>query len=710
MNYKQQTLSYFKKDLEQNNIHYDIETKNKSFIKMSLLSKTKGIKNNKWMLALCQRELIGVDPHDPDLTYEQKVKISIECKVNPMYFFREVIRVPASGADPIPFKLDQGNMIVLFLFCASVDLFYVIARQIGKTITMLSILEYLTYICYYKSSCSMITNTDKLRVENISRLKNMRDALPKWLISVSMKDSDNKEGMYYKALDNTILTFVGQADPNAADSKVRGLSVPFLCHDEFPYTRNNEIMFKAATATMSTAGEQAKEAGVPTANMIFTTAGDLSTASGKFAHKLVLEAMAWIDNLFDQIDLEQLKNTIKNNSANNMVYITKSYLQLGKTKEWLEERKRRGSLSDAEIDKDFKGIWSMGSKDSSVIDPELLKILDEYQKEPLYIQPYQDTFIHWFVSKKELDEKYTKRSIILGSDGSEAIGIDFTTFVMMDSETLEVIGSCKCNISNLLHLSEMIFELLLKFRKMLFIPERNSTGAAIVDNLLIFFQRANVNPYVRIFNTYIDTANNISKRDITDLPNPLGSDKKMFGFRTTSKSRDTLYNTVLLDSIKECKTKINDARIISELQGLTKRNGRVDHTIKGHDDLLIAWLLCLWFVKYGRNTYLYDIDSEKFMIGHVDPHAKYTKQQVEQQLALRNRRDSLKELIEISPSNSMKQIYMRELRLINMSINEDIKIPTKTTNDIEQTMRDDDISKRENIKSTLRRFYPDIVS
>jgi len=702
-------LLYFKDYLAKCAVIYDAETPNKSFIKLSTIYKKKGIENNKWMLALCQKDLIGVDPHSSELSYDQKLKIGLECKINPIYFFREVCRVPVTGSNPVPFLADQANLPVLWLFLSSINLFEVIARQIGKTVCMLAIYEYITYIGYYNSSSSMVTQTDKLRVENISRLKVMRDALPKWMLHKSIRDSDNKEELYYEALGNKLLTFVGSADRNAADGKVRGLTVPTLGWDEFPYIKNNEVMYKAATATMSTAIEQAREAGVPSANMIFTTAGDLTTRDGKFAYSLVLGAMSWQDILFDSIDMSSLKKTVNANSVNDMVYITKSYLQLGKTKEWLEERRRKNSLSEAELDKDFRCIWSTGNRETSVVDPTILKLLNEYQRDPEYIQQYDNTHICWFKSKADIDRIAPTISCVMGADGSEAIGADFTTFVITDSSDLSVLGTCKCNISNLLQLSEMIFELLMKFKRMIFVPERNSTGAAIVDNILIFFSRANVNPYKRIFNTFVDTGDNLAVSKINQLISPLGSDKKRFGFRTTGRSRDLLYNTVLHDSISECKTKLYDQRLIEEIQGLEKRNGRIDHSEAGHDDLLVAWLLCLWFIKYARNTHLYDIDSSKFMVNHIDPHAKYTKQEIEQQMQLRVRREGLVELIKISFSNSMGEVYKRELRLIESAINEDIKVPVKTASDVEESVRKKRDNRKRDLPATLRRFYPPAV-
>jgi len=61
----------------------DLETSNKSFLRLAELYRSMGVENNAFILALLQPALQGIDPHSHDLTEEQKVMISMECKYNP---------------------------------------------------------------------------------------------------------------------------------------------------------------------------------------------------------------------------------------------------------------------------------------------------------------------------------------------------------------------------------------------------------------------------------------------------------------------------------------------------------------------------------------------------------------------------------------------------------------------------------------------------
>ena len=80
----------FNSDFKKNGAIVDHQTKNVSFLRMVGILKQLGCENCYFLLALYQKELIGVDPYAKDLTKEQKRRIIIECKINPWYYFREI--------------------------------------------------------------------------------------------------------------------------------------------------------------------------------------------------------------------------------------------------------------------------------------------------------------------------------------------------------------------------------------------------------------------------------------------------------------------------------------------------------------------------------------------------------------------------------------------------------------------------------------------
>lgn len=118
-------------------VYYQMETSNKSFLEMHYFLKAKGIKNNKFFLILYDRDLAGVDPHDPRLNETMKAKILRECMVNVWYFIREIVRIPVSGGSVsggTRFKLHRGNLALIFGFMLNWNMFLELPRQHGKTI------------------------------------------------------------------------------------------------------------------------------------------------------------------------------------------------------------------------------------------------------------------------------------------------------------------------------------------------------------------------------------------------------------------------------------------------------------------------------------------------------------------------------------------------------------------------------------------------
>ena len=78
-----------------NNIFYDWETSNVSFLQVAADLKKLGIKNNMFFLRLYDKGLQGIDPHGPiaAMTPELIQRIMAECIRNPWYYLREVCSI-----------------------------------------------------------------------------------------------------------------------------------------------------------------------------------------------------------------------------------------------------------------------------------------------------------------------------------------------------------------------------------------------------------------------------------------------------------------------------------------------------------------------------------------------------------------------------------------------------------------------------------------
>ena len=93
------------------------------------------------------------------------------------------------------------------------------------------------------------------------------------------------------------------------------------------------------------------------------------------------------------------------------------------------------------------------------------------------------------------------------------------------------------------------------------------------------------------------------------------------------------------------------------------KNGRVDHSVTGHDDLLIAFLLAVYFVLFGLHHNLYGIRPDEIMCqvkqnGElIDADEKKTMILAHEQI--RDLRQRIKNCVD---NPMVQQIYKRELQ------------------------------------------------
>ena len=584
-------------------IHYS--TRNKSAIYMAKVLKKMGIKNNKFHLALTQRELENVDPYDPNLSEEIRERIVYECKINPWYYFREVIKVSSQGADNgVPFEFNRANLALIWLTYLCIDVMLVIPRQCGKTTCVQSIVSHLMYIAGRSYTIGHFAKDQSLVQQNVIRLKEIRDSIPGYMVFKSIRDVDNKEGLDYKALKTAFKTFVAQTDRRAAARQARGESLSLTHHDEPAWYPNIDVSFPASTGSLGAARVQSKKSGLPSCSLLTTTAGRLDDPAGDWSYKYMINSYRFHESLYDCKDEKELKD-ITNNAP---VYCEFSYKQLDRTEEWFIEN-TRGKDPDT-VAMDYLNKWLSG-KIGKALPTEMLEAL--IIEEPSYYEQKGNFVLRWYVTQEErFSPAFLAKSFIAGLDFGENVGRDFTTFTMIDVETLKVVCTLRSNTANLVPFAICIVDLIKTFNRLLIVPERNNNGSAVIDNMIVLLTNSGINPFKVIFNTYVQNAAE-NQSFMLDRLDPMGTDRKYLGFRTGANTRETMYSSVLVLAVQQCLDKIYDGVIINELKGLEVRNNRIDHAIGAHDDQVISWLLAMYVIYNGKNLSSYCIDTSSIM-------------------------------------------------------------------------------------------------
>lgn len=594
----------------------DTKTKNKSFLEFSALLKHMGVKNHLFMLALLHPDLQGVDPFDPLLTEEQKFKIKLECTFNPWYFIREIMRVPpAAGDNPVALEANRGNISLWWSFLNHIDYFLVQIRQTGKSLNSDGISVWYQLFGARNSRSNLFTKGDLFK-EHIARLKKLRALLPKYLVSITKKDTDNQKEFTNMSQGNRMVVYIPQKDEEAANNLGRGLTVPHNHVDEIAFLKNVHISLGVMLAGGGAAREEAARNGLPYGNIFTTTAGELDTPEGAYAYDLMTGGAEWNDHFYDCTDRAELYEVVRKQCRNKEAILingTFNHRQLGKTDAWLKTKIAESRQTGDGVRRDYMNEWTSGNARNPLTKDLLRKIMASVVKpEWLEIDKQDHYSIRWYVPEAQVKAGLPGREVVMGMDTSNAVGRDNITGVIVDTSTLEVVGAWTVNDSNLTSFAVWLVKMFVRFPKLTMIPEAKSTWIGILDTLLLILPAHGIDPAKRIYSTLVD-AKDQSPEDRRRYNDYIGdrdnyrSYRKYFGFPTNQSLREIIYGPVLQEAAKKTGSLVRDAKLQGEVARLVQRNNRIDHQASGHDDHVISWLLCHWFLTYGRNLEHYGI-------------------------------------------------------------------------------------------------------
>ena len=597
----------------------DTKTTNESWVRMAALLKKMGIRNCYFPLALMQPELQGVDPHSEELTTDQKSAIVLECTYNPWYFFREVVRVP-NGNNPLKFRINRGILAMMWSLLVGLDFSLIMPRQTGKSVGADALECWLLFVSLYKTDIFLFTKDVALRKKNVKRIKAMQALMPPYMNPISKEDADNTEVVTCHARGNRMITAVGQAQLDRAINVGRGETIPYTHTDECPYIPNVNISLPVMLAAATAARENAKEGGTFYGNLFTTTAGKKDSKEGKYMYDRIHAGMYWNEKLFDCANQQEAQDIVKKNCKGGIRLIngTFSHRQLGKTDEWVMEAIATAGQNKDEADRDYYNIWTSGTE-SSPLSAKLLQAIDLSVRSPMYTSVSTDKYmLRWYIPEDTISTRMLDGHYVIGLDSSNAVGRDANALVITDIRNMEVIATCSINEANLHKYAIWIADFLIRYDNTTLVIENKSSAQGIIDTVAARLMGVGLDPFKRMYSSIVDN-HRVMESEYRRICEPMSkrSDdvfllyKGKFGFMTTGNRRAFLYDTVFQDAVSSTGHLIKDETLSDEIKGLVVKNGRVDHIAGGHDDTVVAWLLCHWFVKYSKNLQHYGIDPNE---------------------------------------------------------------------------------------------------
>lgn len=589
---------------------YDTGTKNKSFLQVAMDLKALGRKNFYFMLQLNDPTLINVDPYADNLTNDQVTRILFECRNNIWYYLREVARIPSQGGQPVPYKANRGNIAQTWCILHGIDSWLCLPRQQGKTQSVLAVFSW-AYNFGTNDSVFIFVNKDGSNAkENLQRMKDQIDCLPKYMHFDQILEEDDETGkmkvvkavknatsMKHPITKNRVIIKSKATSYESALSLARGLTAPFLHFDEPEFTNQIKAIVANSVSTFETAARNARANGALYGRVFSCTPGDLDTSFGMEAQELLSQTAKWTERMYDmqwdpKNDDNELKNYIAQNGSNGIVYIEYSYKQIGLDDKWL--RAISDKIGDPLVVKREILLQRLRGSSDSPFSQEDIEYITSVMCQPTDELYLLDTF------RLDIYEPFNKRTpYLVGVDCATGTNGDNNAITIIDPYTVKPVAEFKCPYIGETLYEKLLIELVQKvIPKAIVIIERNSVGDGIIDHLM----NSPINH--RLYFDKNKDLVNLSLEEQSTIVSMLkkrGEEKKYYGVYTEGNSRESMM-AILIRHVAEFKDNFVTKNITEDISRLVRNKaGKILAGGNFHDDSVMSYLIAMYVYYHGNN-------------------------------------------------------------------------------------------------------------
>ena len=559
-----------------------------------------GIKNNKFFLAVYDKDLMDIDPltiKNPDKYI--KTKVLRECIINPWYYLREICTIKVPGGTT-RYILNRGNLAMTYCVINNIDTSLMMPRQNGKSIGAAAIFDWLVRFGATNSNILLFNKKQSDAILNLKRITEFIDPyIPHWLKdSAAIDDKDNSEIFYLSKRGNEMQVMPSANSADVADKLGRGCTVPIFWGDEWAFTPYNKVIYNASTFAVSKAREVALANGNPSFKLLTTTPNSIDTPEGQYCKMMFDMAMPFDEKEIYDCPVDQLLDYVHEHSENNFVHIEFSWRQLGKDEKWYNEQKRLCNYDKLTIKREVDLEWTLSSDNSPFSEDELEKVKE-------YTIPFEKfiAFNTGFKGRKIhiLEPVDFYEPVLLSCDCSGGLGLDSSVITIFSMITGKPIGYFANNRIDVDDFGDLIDHIATSvFVNSCIAIERNSYGLAII-------QRLAKKPSTRMRLFYEDKSVEKPGEKFKKL-----SDNKhrVYGIDTTPRSRDFMID-MLFKIVNEAPEEIVLPGINKELKTLErKKTGKIEHADGCHDDNTFSFLIgryamtCSTYANFKNRIYM----------------------------------------------------------------------------------------------------------
>lgn len=620
---------------------YDWKTKNKSFLSLFKDLKALGIKNNKFFLTIYDRDLIGIDPYDPILPLDMKLKIILECKRNPWYWLREVCRIPMDGK-PIAigggsmFLIDRNSCASWYLFLNCIDHYASKPRQCGKTQNAIAEIDWAFHFGSMSSNFTFANKDGANNKMNLYRLKCQRDMLPAYMqmrLAVDnegnfVKEQNNVTSMRNPITMNKIDLLPRANSAEMANANGRGMTSSLQYFDEFDFEAYNTTTLNSSAFAYSTASTNAKANGNVAARLFTSTPGDLDSRDGATAAEFIDHMLKWDDKMFDW-PIEKLKKMADDPDAkrNGIIYVEHTWKQLKKTEEWYEKQCKLVSYNKETIMREIDLMRLHGSS-LSPFDRDDILYLEAHKKNPIGEVDYSKNAIPiYFFENINRNTPY-----ILSVDPALGLAGDNTAMQLINPYTLATAAEFESPYIPQDQMAVLVEKFMDEYCPRSMIVVENNRGHELINNLRkskyqyqIWYDSKKLNEVTEKMNKYGASQEAASAYA-----------RRAYGI-TTASNRGEMYS--LLESfVKEYKQRLVGPALVRSISSLIRKppSMRIEAAPGQHDDSVMAYLL-------GVYVFLHADNLEEFGLyrGMADPETQ----------------EILKNKVKLNPMQQLRNIF-----------------------------------------------------
>lgn len=599
-----------KRLVRMNDAYYDIGTKNVSFMKFAWDLKNAGVKNWFFSLKLYDPTLIYVDPYKEDedgnslLTPDEVLRIQTECYRNQWYYLREIARIPSTGSGKhgIAYEANLGNMAQAFLFEMGIDNWMDLPRQCGKTQGTVQLFNYAYDYGTTRATFFHLNRDLPLAKENLRRFSEQRRLLP---LPLQFKTTLDSEGHIIKGRDSSTMkehpitknTISIKSGPKSIDEAVktgRGYSMSIFWSDETEFTNHIDIVISNSAPAYRTSADEADKANTTHARLFTSTPGDLDSAAGKSANKVLKKTVKFILKMYDMTK-EELKLYVKNNKldSNRIVYIEYQYFQLGKDEKWVEDQ--YAEIGDPITFKREVLLQRIHGSGNSPFDQTDLEYISSRKRTPI-----DDVILQDFYNLSIYERLNSQIPYLVGVDCATGTLGDSNAMTIIHPKTLRPVAEFNCDYIGEIKFADLIEELVINYiPRACVIIERNHVGDAVIEYLLTKSKISG--------NLYYDksrdiVADRLSQLSTIELKLKARAEMKTYyGSYTEGENRKSMFS-LLANRVKYNRDDFVGELLINDIMTLVRfPTGKIAASPGEHDDNIMSYLIAMYIAIYGNN-------------------------------------------------------------------------------------------------------------